>query len=119
MHIQYWGTIRTLHIKCQSITQVKFSVKAKYETTTGETVTKTKQDQIRATVSILPKSSKTAVVTATRYVVDVPFTATLVAEYYDGTKSRPQTYKGKYKGVQVSDVHVLYNPDVPLSSTGR
>ena len=80
-------------------------------------VTKTKQDQIRATVSILPKSSKTAVVTATRYVVDVPFTATLVAEYYDGTERCPETYKGKYKGVEVSDVHVVYNSDVPLKPT--
>ena len=94
--------------------QVTVSVTASFSYTTGESATETKSDQIRVTVQVLPRSKKTAVITATRYVVDVPYSATVIPEFHDGTTGAPYTFEGIYRGTQVNDIQVIFKPDVPL-----
>ena len=96
------------------ISQVTTTVTASFSYTTGGTSEQTVEDSISAGIEVLPRSQKAAIVTARRYVVDVPYTATLTPIHLDDTKGTPYRYSGVYEGVQVNDFTVIYEADIPL-----
>ena len=95
--------------------QVTTSITAKYEYTTGGSRKETKTDSTTAKIQVQPGSSIVATVAAKRYTMDVPFRATVIPEFTDGSTGAAFTYEGVYEGVQVNDVTVTYGPDVPIS----
>lgn len=46
--------------------------------------------------------------------MDVPYTATLITEYEDGSRGVRNNYRGVFRGVQVNEIRVVYEADVPL-----
>ena len=96
------------------------STTASYSYTTGEleSTTETHTDSREANITVQPHSSKTAIITSSRYVMDVPYTAIVTPEYTNGTIGTTYTYKGIYKGVKVNDIDVIYEADVPIMSWG-
>ena len=52
-------------------------------------------------------------VRAKRYKADVPFKATVIKKFYDGTEGH-FTMTGVYKGVQVNNAFVTWSRDEPL-----
>ena len=90
------------------------STTASYSYTTGESTTETHTDSINTDIIVQPRSSKSAIITSNRYVMDVPYTAVVTPVYTDGSTGSSYTYKGVYKGVQVNDVDVIYEADMPL-----
>ena len=90
------------------------STTASYSYTTGESSTQSYTDVINAEILVQPMSSKSATVTSNRYVIDVPYTATVTPEYTDGTIGSSYTYNGVYRGVQINDIEVIYDEDVPI-----
>ena len=93
------------------------SVTSSFSYTTGESASETTIDTITAGVEVLPLSSISAVITSNRYVLDVPYTATVTPEFTDGTVGSPYTFTGVYEGVQVNDIRVIYEANVPLPGT--
>ena len=53
-------------------------------------------------------------ITSSRYKMDVSYTAEIVPTYTDGSCGIPFVYNGVYEGVQVHDVTVTFEQDVPL-----
>ena len=109
-----WASVN----KVPTSTQVTVSVTTSFSYTTGQSASETTTDSIRADVEVLPQSMKTATVTSNRYVLDVPYTATVTPEFTDGTNGMPYTFTGVYKGVQLNDIRVVYEADVPIFRTG-
>ncbi len=83
--------------------------------TTGKSVTESHSDTFQIEVPVQPQSQKTVVVMSSRYVADVPYTATLVTEYADGTRTVRNNYKGVYRGVNIAEVRAVVEKDVPLN----
>jgi adenosyl cobinamide kinase/adenosyl cobinamide phosphate guanylyltransferase len=94
--------------------QVTVSVTASYSHEWGGSETEARTDTISAQIEVQPKSQKTVVIVGNRYTMDVPYSATLITEYVDGTRAVRNNYRGVYKGVQVNDVQVVYEEDIPL-----
>ena len=109
-----WASVN----KVPTSTQVTVSVSTSFSYTTGQSASETTTDSIRAGVEVLLQSLKAAIVTSTHYVLDVPYTATVTPEFTDGTNGMPYTFTGVYRGVQLNDIQVVYEADVPLSGTG-
>ena len=109
-----WASVN----KVPTSIQVAVSVTTSFSYTTGQSASETTTDSIRADVEVLPQSMKTATVTSNRYVLDVPYTATVTPEFTDGTNGIPYTFTGVYKGVQLNDIRVMYEADVPIFRTG-
>lgn len=94
--------------------QTTYSVKASFSYTTGGTASETTSDTIQVGVSVLPQSVKSATVTSNRYTIDVPFEATVTPVFPDESEGTPYRFTGLYEGVQMSDVTVVYGPDIPV-----
>lgn len=94
--------------------EVTVSASTSISTTWGSDISTTKSDSIRAQITVEPRSQKTAVVTGNRYKMDIPYTATLKTVYMDGTSGTNTNFKGVFKGVQVHEVRVVLEKDVPL-----
>ncbi len=82
--------------------------------TTGKSVTESHSDTFEVEVPVQPNSQKTVTVVSNRYVADVPYTATLVTEYADGTRTVRYDYKGVYHGANIAEVRAVVEKDVPL-----
>ncbi len=80
----------------------------------GESITTSHTDTISAEITVQPGSQKTATIVSTRYVADVPYTATLITFYADGTRGTRNNYEGVYRGAQIDEVRVVLDEDVPL-----
>ena len=52
-----------------------------------------------------------------RYVADVPYTARLITIFADGKRSVRNNYAGVYRGAQISEVRIVYDMAVPLTTT--
>lgn len=91
------------------------TAKTSYSFNWGETQTTTKSEAIAASVKVQPKSQKSVIVSSNRYIMDVPYVATLTKEYYYGSKETINDFKGVYEGVQINQVHVVYGEDTPIS----
>lgn len=89
------------------------------ETTTtswGESYTESKSDSIEVQITVQPKSKKSATVQSTRYVMDLPYTATLKTEYIDGSTVTDEDYSGVYEGAHIDEIYVIIGPDEDISS---
>ncbi len=84
-----------------------------YSYTWGGTVEEEKTDKATMTMEVPGRSQMTGTVAGKRYTVDVPYTATLVVEYYDGTKAT-SVINGVYRGVTVAEIEIQYSPATPL-----
>ena len=82
--------------------------------TWGESTTESKTDTIEVEITVQPMSQKTATVVSNRYIADIPYTATLITTYADGSIGVRDDYSGVYRGVQVNEVRVVLDEDVPL-----
>ncbi|KAL5272547.1 hypothetical protein ACHWQZ_G000674 [Mnemiopsis leidyi] len=82
------------------------SAEATSEFTSGDETTTTLDDTISATINLEPKSKVTAVITATKYKADIPYTATVKKIYFDGSQAFA-TISGVYKGTTVSEAKVV------------
>ena len=96
--------------------QITVTVTASYSYTTGESVEESKEDSIEVEVTVQPHSQKSVTVTSNRYVMDLPYTCTLTTLYADGSTGVRDNYKGTYEGVQINEIRVVYEEDIPLSS---
>ena len=68
-------------------------------------------------MSVQPKSHKTATLVATRYVADIPYEATLITIYADGTRGVRNRYKGVYRGATVAEVRAVIGEDIPIATS--
>ncbi|KAJ8042779.1 Natterin-4 [Holothuria leucospilota] len=80
---------------------------AGYETTTFS-------DSVDVGITVQPCCTKAAEVSGWRYKMDVPYDATLVTYYADGTQGVREDYQGVFRGVEVSEIHIVYEPDIPI-----
>lgn len=87
---------------------------ASYEYEWGGEVRETTTDSIEVEITVQVKSSKIAEIVGNRYTIDVPYTATLITNYADGTSGKRYDLEGVFHGVQVNDVRVIFHEDVPL-----
>jgi len=95
--------------------EVTVSVSASYEHEWGGSTAETFTDTIEVEVAVQPRSQKEAVIVGNRYTTDIPYTATLITEYEDGSRGVRNNYKGVFRGVQVNEIRVIYEADVPLN----
>ncbi len=109
----YNALICLLHLYQGSVTTTYST-----STTTGESTTVSQSDTIDAQITVQPQSQKTVTVVTNRYVADVPYTATLITEYVDGTRTVQYDYSGVYRGAQISEVRVTIEADVSLTVDG-
>lgn len=65
-----------------------------------------------------PRSRKEVIITSTRSVIDVPYIATVIPEFFDGTTGTPYVYSGTFEGVPVNNIKVVYEDDAPLFDDG-
>jgi len=79
-----------------------------------DTISKTTDDSITATVTLPGNSKITAVIIGNEYKADIPFTATMKKIYFDGTHSVATT-NGVYKGVAIKEIRVSYGKIEPLN----
>ena len=70
---------------------------------------KEKTDKAVMTMTVPGHSQMTGTVAGKRYTIDVPYKATLIKEYYDGTRATSDI-NGVYKGVTVGEINVEYSP---------
>lgn len=82
----------------------------------GGSTSKSYEDTITAHVTVQPHQERQVVIVCNHFTTDVPYTATLVTEYMDGSTSITNNYRGVYTGVQVRDIRVHYEPGVPIIS---
>lgn len=92
------------------------STTASYSYTTGESDTEAHADSVDVEILVQPRSSKTASITSNRYIADVPYTAVVTPEYTDGTIGDSYVYRGVYNGVQINEITVIYDADVPIET---
>ena len=94
--------------------QVTLSVTTTSTQSWGESITTSKTDTIEVEITVQPMSQKTATVVSTRYTADIPYTATLITVYADGTKGVRENYTGVYRGAHIDEVRVVLDEDIPL-----
>ncbi|PIK38389.1 hypothetical protein BSL78_24774 [Apostichopus japonicus] len=94
--------------------KVSLSVRASYSHEWGGSTTVTKTDSVGVEVEVQRCSSKSAIITGTRYSIDVPYVARLITIYEDGTQGIRDNYHGIFRGVEVNEIRVQYEPDIPL-----
>ncbi|PIK38388.1 conserved uncharacterized protein [Apostichopus japonicus] len=94
--------------------QVSLSVTASYSHEWGGSTTVTKTDSVGVQVEVQRCSSKSAIITGTRYSIDVPYVARLITVYEDGTQGIRDNYHGIFRGVEVNEIRVQYEPDIPI-----
>jgi hypothetical protein len=83
---------------------------------TGQQNKTSLQDQIRAEIKVPPLSSINATVIGHRMEVDIPYSATLVTTYSDGsTSERPVS--GVYNNVETGRFRIQYGAARPLDKT--
>jgi len=92
----------------------KISETTSFKSTTtfsaGETWETTRADDFTADITI-PKHSKIVVILTTKQLAaDIPYTATIIKTYYDGTKSPPVKVDGVYRGVNQLEVDYSIAP---------
>lgn len=80
----------------------------------GGATSETTTDTIAVEISVQPRSSKIAEIVGNRYTMDLPYTATLITHYTDGTTGTRGEFQGVFRGVEVNDIRVIYHADVPL-----
>lgn len=90
------------------------SASATYSHGWGGSTTKGFSDEIGASVTVLPCSSKDMVITGNNYKMNVPYTATLITIHEDQTQSTNEKFKGVFEGVEISEQRVIYEPDIPI-----
>lgn len=95
--------------------QVTTTYTSSYSYTTGKSFSETKEVTASPKVTVKPRSSKVATLASKRYKMDVPYTAEIQPTYTDGTRGAPYIYNGVYEGVQVHDITMTFDEDVPLS----
>ncbi len=88
-----------------SKTTVSVTTTSTFQTSTTKTTTAS--DSVKAIITLPPRSKTTAVITASEYKADIPFTATVKKIYFDGTEGYG-TVSGVYKGVDVSEARVTF-----------
>ena len=86
---------------------VSTSLKTGFSYTAGSSSSETKQDQIRAEITVPPHSSIKATVVGTTVKIDVPYTADLVTTYKNGSKSTKKV-SGVYTDVETTRFVVEY-----------
>lgn len=74
--------------------------------------TETKTGEIEVEITLQFKSSKITEIVGTRYTKDLPYTATLIAHYTDGTTGNRGDFEGI--GVEDNDIRVIYHEDIQL-----
>ncbi|XP_071814564.1 uncharacterized protein [Apostichopus japonicus] len=94
--------------------KVSLSVTASYSHEWGGSTTVTKTDSVGVQVEVQRCSSKSAIITGTRYSIDVPYVARLITVYEDGTQGIRDNYHGIFRGVEVNEIRVQYEPDIPI-----
>ncbi|KAJ8042166.1 Natterin-3 [Holothuria leucospilota] len=94
---------------------VTVSTTASFSHEWGGSTTKSYTDSVSVQVSVQPRSQKSAVIVGNRYTMDIPYTATLITEYEDGSRGVRNNYRGVFRGVQVNEIRVVYEADVPLT----
>ena len=52
----------------------------------GGSATETTSDTVNVAVAVQPRSQKVVSITSTKSEMDVPYTATVIPQYFDGTK---------------------------------
>ncbi|KAJ8042094.1 Natterin-3 [Holothuria leucospilota] len=109
------STTVTAGVPFVSSAEVTVSVAASFSQEWGSSSTKTFSDTIEIEVTVKPHSQKAAVVVGNRYTMDIPYTATLITEYEDGSRGVRNNFKGVFRGVQVNEIRVVYEADVPLN----
>ncbi|PIK55310.1 hypothetical protein BSL78_07782 [Apostichopus japonicus] len=93
---------------------VTVSTTASYSHEWGGAETKSHSDTISVQTTVQPRSSKAAIIVGNRYTADVPYEATLITVYDDGSRSTNSHFRGVYRGVQVNEIRVTYEADIPL-----
>jgi len=93
--------------------KVEVSVEASYSYTWGETKSTTKVVGQTVSANIPANRQMKVTFVAQRASMDVPYSATFVTEFSNGTK-KEEYITGVYKGVCVSALTVEYGKDVPL-----
>ena len=94
--------------------QITVSVTTSYSHEWGGSETTSKTDTTSVSIKVKPHSQKSAIIKANRYTMDVPYVATLTIVYMDDSRSTLTNYRGVYEGVQVNNVEVVYNEDIPI-----
>ena len=84
------------------------------EQTWGESITQSKTDTAEVQITVQPMSQKTATVVSNRYIADLPYTATLITHYKDGTFGTRSNFRGVYRGAHIDQIRVVIENDVPL-----
>jgi len=94
--------------------KVEVSVEASYSYTWGETKSTTKVIGQVVSANIPPNRQMKVNFVAQKANLDVPYSATFVTEFSNGTK-KEEIINGVYKGVCVSGLTVEYGKDTPIT----
>lgn len=93
------------------LAQGKMSATATFKSTTtfsvGETYTTSFEDTTTVPIVVPKHTNIKATVTFNAYTSDVPFTATIIKTYYDGTTGDGEI-RGKYRGMNVLEADIKY-----------
>ena len=91
------------------------SASATYEYQTGGSQTQQTTHSIEVPVIVKPESKKRVSIISHTVIANVPYTATMVKVYLDGTRSTPiQNFPGVYETVDSSTIEVIYGEDVAI-----
>lgn len=102
--VEAGGTVGVVDIS----TQLTTSIEAGFSTTMGSTISETKSDEIQLDINAGPRLSCEVTISGTQMNIDVPYTATLVTIFDNGSEKR-ENIDGIFSGVETDKVHANYH----------
>merc|ERR1712136_144666 len=97
----------------QSVTA---SLEVGYETRTGEAHHVTKTSSLEAKMKVPAKMQCEAQIVGTKRVMDIPYSATIIEIYDDGTEGRRRRIEGIFTDLETRDFRVIYKECTPCGT---